>query len=195
MRGVLGDLYARAYEAVAMGHYAEARPLLEECIRDRPDHVLAHKELAVVLEKLGDIRGAFRHRREVRRLNPADIVNRVKLVELLAGSGKRGEALRETREILTMSPTNPVFQELEQKLVHFRFADYRMLFFSCLACLLLLDLGLLTGGMSIRNVWFIRLTMIVPVGGMLVSGPWVGIPRIVAGLVAGALYLFFLMQS
>ena len=195
MREHLGDLYARAYEAVALGRYAAARPLLEQCIRDKPDHVLAHKELAVVQQKLGDIRGALYHRREVRRLSPADIVNRVKLAELLAGSGKRDEALREARELLATSPTNPMFRELEQKLVHRRFADYRMLFFSSLAFLLLLDLGLVTRGMLIKDVWCMRLAMIMPVGGMLISGPWVGIPRIAAGLIAGALYLFFLMQT
>jgi tetratricopeptide (TPR) repeat protein len=195
MRESTGDLYARAYEAVAVGRYAEARSLLEECIRETPDHVLAHKELAVVLKKLGNIRGAIHHRREVRRLAPSDIVNRVNLIELLAGSGKRREALRETRELLVQSPNDPVLQEWEQKLLYFRFTDYRILFFSCLAALLLLDLGLLTGGISIREVWCIRLMMIVPVGGMLVSAPWVGIPRLAAGLVAGALYLFLLMRT
>ena len=196
MRRVLGDLYARAYEAVAMGHYAEARPLLEECIRDRPDHVLAHKELTVVLEKMGDIRGTLRHRREVKRLAPGDIVNRANLVKLLAGSGKRGEALRETREFLAIAPTNPIFQELEKKLVTFRFTDYRILFFSSLISLLLLDISLLIPEyIVIRDVWCMRLLMLMPIYGMFISGPWVGIPRIVAGLIAGALYLFFLMQS
>lgn len=196
MREFLGDLYARAYEAVAMGHYAEARPLLEECIRDRPDHVLAHKELAVVLEKLGDIRGALRHRREVKRLDLADIVNRVKLVELLAGSGKRGEALRETREFLAVAPNNPILQDLEKKLVTFRFTDYRILFFSSLISLLLLDISLLIPEyIAIRDVWGMRLLMLMPIYGMFISGPWVGIPKKGSGLIAGALYLYFLFYS
>lgn len=194
MREITGDLYARAYEAVALGRHAEARKLLQECIGDNPDHVLAHKELAVVLKKQGNIRGALRHRREVRRLNPADIVNRANLIELLAGTGKRREALREIRELLAMSPHNPMFQELERKLVGRRFTDYRMMFFSCLASLILLDLGLMTGGISITDTWCIRLAMIVPVGGMFASGPWVGIPRIVAGFVACALYLPILVR-
>ena len=194
MRESTGDLYARAYEAVALGQYAKARSLLEECIRDRPDHVLAHKELAVVLKKLGKIRGALGHRREVRRLDPSDIVNRLKLIELLAGSGKRGQALRETRELLAQSPSDPVLLEWEKKLLYFRFTDYRMLFFGGLAALLFLDLGLLTGGISIRNASCIRLMMLLPVGGMWVSAPWVGVPRFVAGLVAGALYLFMLVR-
>jgi hypothetical protein len=115
---------------------------------------------------------------------------------LLAGSGKRGEALRETREFLAVAPNNPIFQELEKKLVAFRFTDYRLLFFSSLILLLLLDIGLLMPeNFSIKNVWCMRLVLIMPIYGMFISGPWVGIPRIVAGLVAGALYLFFLMQS
>jgi hypothetical protein len=40
-----------------------------------------------------------------------------------------------------------------------------------------------------------RLLMIVPVGGMFVSGPWVGIPRIVAGLAGAAMYLLFLIHA
>jgi hypothetical protein len=47
-------LYAEAFDAVAVGQYAKARVLLERCLRDNPDHVLAHKELAVVLWTLGD---------------------------------------------------------------------------------------------------------------------------------------------
>jgi tetratricopeptide (TPR) repeat protein len=61
MRELTGDLYARAYEAVALGNLKEARTLLEKCLQENPDHVLAHKELAVVLEKLGDIKGALHH--------------------------------------------------------------------------------------------------------------------------------------
>jgi hypothetical protein len=195
MRENTGDLYARAYEAVAMGRPKAARPLLEACIRETPDHVLAHKELAVVLQKTGDFKGALRQRDVVRRLCPDDIVNRARLVESLARSGKRGAALQEVRDLRTRWPAQPMLMELEQKLVHFRFTDYRLLFFSSLVSLLLLDLGLWSGGVAIRGVWCMRLLMIVPVGGMFVSGPWVGIPRIVAGLAGGAMYLLFLIHA
>ena len=69
-RAVGGVLYGRAYEAVAEGDYNTARKLLERCLADDPDHVLAHKELAVIYEKQGDLRRALEHRRAVHRLNP-----------------------------------------------------------------------------------------------------------------------------
>jgi tetratricopeptide (TPR) repeat protein len=195
MREITGDLYARAYEAVAVGQYAKARALLEECLRDTPNHVLAHKELAVVLKKMGDIPGALRHRRDVKRLAPDDTINRANLVELLAGSGKKGEALRETRDILTIEPNHPVFQKLENKLVTNRFVDYRILFLSSLVSLLLLDTSLLMPEyIAIKHVWCVSLLMIMPVYGMFVSGPWVGIPRTISGLVASVLYLLFLLK-
>ena len=87
MRELTGDLYARAYEAVALGQFKEARTLLEKCLQEDPNHVLAHKELALVLERLGDKKGAIAHRREVERLNPSDFINRSNLEKLLSGSG------------------------------------------------------------------------------------------------------------
>ncbi len=43
---------------------------------------MAHRALAVILEKLWNIRGALRQRKEVKRLAPSDGLNRVKLAEL-----------------------------------------------------------------------------------------------------------------
>ena len=43
-----GLLYGRAYDAVEAERYPEARVLLKRCLRDDPDHRLAHKEMAVV---------------------------------------------------------------------------------------------------------------------------------------------------
>ena len=118
------------------------------------------------------------------------------LVELLAGSGKKGEALRETREMLTIEPNHPVFRNLENKLVTNRFMDYRILFLSSLVSLLLLNTHFLFPEyIVVKHVWCMSLLMIVPVYGMFVSGPWVGIPRILSGLVASVLYLLFLLNS
>jgi len=196
MRDMTGDLYARAYEAVAIGNYKEARLLLENCLRDDPGHILAHKELAVVLKKRNDIKGAIRHRSDVKRLAPVDVVNRANLAELLAGSGKRREALQEVREILTLTPDHPKLRELEEKLVQFRFADYRLMFFSSLICLLLTDISFFFPKyIAITNVGCMSLLMLMPTWVIWTSGPWVGIPRTVSGLIAGILYLFFLINA
>lgn len=196
MREVAGDLYARAYEAVLMGQYKEARTLLEKCLQDNPGHVLAHKEMAVVLEKLGDIKGALHHRKEVQRLAPDDIINRSKLDELLAGSGKKSEALQGVQESLKMMPGHPIFQELKKKLTKSRLPDYRLTFMSSLICLLLADISFFFPEyIAIRNVWCMSLLMLMPTWGVWVSGPWVGIPRNVSGLLAGVLYLYFLFHA
>ena len=113
---IAGNLYERAYQAVAGGRYSEARLLLERCLADDPDHVLAHKELAVVLKKLGDLKGALAHRVEVKRLDPSDTVNRFNLADLLAVLGARGDALREIEELQAMEPNNPNFRALAMAL-------------------------------------------------------------------------------
>jgi|GEM_PF-1724880 tetratricopeptide (TPR) repeat protein len=90
-----GKIYARAYQAMALGQYLEARALLEEYLRNKPDHTQAHKDLAAVLQRLGDIAGAIRHLGEVERLDPSDSANRSKLARLVAESGSRGQLFRE----------------------------------------------------------------------------------------------------
>ena len=88
-RAVGGVLYGRGYEAAAEGDYSTARKLLERCLADDPDHVLAHKELAIIYEKQGDLRRALEHRRAVHRLNPEDAINESRLKELERRLGTR----------------------------------------------------------------------------------------------------------
>ena len=114
---IAGDLYERAYEAAGEGHYAEACRLLEQCLSENPNHILAHKELAFVLKNMGDVRGALPHRQEVKRLDPSDKVNRFNLAGLLALLEAREDALREVEELLTMEPGNPGFLEFRRVLV------------------------------------------------------------------------------
>ncbi len=114
---IAGQLYEEAYEAVSEGRYSEARDLLERCLSHNSDHILAHKELAVVLKKMGDLKGALPHRREVKRLDPSDTVNRFNLADLLAVLGARDDALREVEELLSMEPYNPTFQALKMGLM------------------------------------------------------------------------------
>ena len=112
-----GHLYARAYEAVSEERYTEARELLEQCLSDEPDHILAHKELAVVLKKMGDIKSALSHRREVKRLDPSDTVNRFNLADLLASLGEREDALQEVEELVAIEPHNPLFHSVKAGLM------------------------------------------------------------------------------
>jgi tetratricopeptide (TPR) repeat protein len=111
---VAGSLYERAYEAIAEGRYSEACALLEQCLRDNPDHILAHKELAFLLKNMGDVRGAIPHRQKVKILDPSDKVNRFNLAGLYFMLGATGDALKEIDELLAMEPNNPGFLELRR---------------------------------------------------------------------------------
>jgi tetratricopeptide (TPR) repeat protein len=115
-REAYGQLYARAYDATAEKRYSEALALLKRCLAEKPDHIMAHKEMAVVLKNLGHPEEALHHRREVKRLDPSDTVNRVNLAELLAGLGASREALYEADELLALEPDNQVFQALKARL-------------------------------------------------------------------------------
>jgi hypothetical protein len=148
------------------------------------------------LEKQGDMSGALRQRREVRRLSPNDYVNRAKYVELLAGSGSRREALQEVSDYLTLAPNDAVFKELDAKLKHRSFPNHRLTFFSSLICLILMDISFFfSENIVITNVTCMSLLMLVPTWRVWVSGPWVGLSRRISGLIAGALYLYFLFQA
>jgi tetratricopeptide (TPR) repeat protein len=188
-REITGTLYGRAYEAVAEGRYSEARRLLEKCLCENPDHVLAHKELAVVLKKKGSMKGALRHRQEVKRLAPSDTVNRVNLADLLAGLGYKREALQEAEELLALEPNNPRFQELKASLVDRRRPNFQITFFCCLSVLLGTDVGLWTGLLAVKNTLCMGLLMLLPACGLYVSGPWMGIPPRMSALLAIVLLL------
>lgn len=114
---IAGPLYEKAYEAVSQGRYSDARVLLEKCLLEDPDHILAHKELAVVLRQLGDARGALGHRREVKRHDPSDTLNRLNISALLTVLGDNDEALREIDGLLEMEPNNREFQAFKASLM------------------------------------------------------------------------------
>jgi tetratricopeptide (TPR) repeat protein len=190
-REITGTLYGRAYEAVAAGQYSTARRLLEQCLQERPDHTLAHKEMAVVLKKLGNMQGACRHRREVKRLAPSDTVNRVNLAELLAGLGRKHQALQEADELLALEPDNARFQALRDSLGDRRRPNYQVTFFSGLAVLLGTEVGLWLGWLGVKDTLCMGLLMLLPTFAIYISGPWVGIPSRPSALLAAVLFLSF----
>lgn len=86
--------------------YEKARRILEECVSLDPNFVLAHKELALVLRKLGENEEAIRHRRIVKRLSPDDIVNRYNLAKVLNDTRQYREALQEAEELAELQPND-----------------------------------------------------------------------------------------
>jgi len=114
---VAGELYAKAYEAASRGNYTEACTLLNQCLENDANHVLAHKELAFILKNTGDLKGALPHRQIVKRLDPSDTVNRFNLAGILAMLGERNNALQEIEELLVMEPKNIMFESLKKAIL------------------------------------------------------------------------------
>ena len=192
-REIGGLLYGQAYDAIEMENYPLARALLMQCLRENPDHRLAHKEMAVVLKELGEMRGALRHRREVKRLDPADIVNRINLVELLAGCGDRKEAWRETDELGAMDPNNSHYQELRASLSNKKRPNYQLRFFLSLLYFLFVIYDALIGGVVLRAYWLPVIGCVPAAHYFNQSGPWVGINRKTTNWLTMILYLSTIM--
>jgi tetratricopeptide (TPR) repeat protein len=106
-----GPLYAEAYKAMESGQFFKARSLLEICLSEDNSNVLAHKELAVILKRQGDLSGALFQRQEVKRLSPLDMVNRHNLVGLFVALERKDEALIEANEIIEQFPVDPHFHK------------------------------------------------------------------------------------
>ena len=111
---VAGELFAKAYDAAALGRYEEACSLLEKCIAENPNHILAHKEFAFVLKNIGDVKGALLHRQKVKQLDPSDKVNRFNLAGLYALLGKLDDALGELDDLLKIEPENSMYLKLKK---------------------------------------------------------------------------------
>ncbi len=173
IRQVGGVTYGQAYEATQMKNYPLARSLLTQCLLENPDHLLAHKEMAVVLKKLGDKRGALRHRREVKRLNSADMGNRFDLVDLLAGCGSQKEAAREVDELIAMDPDNNQYQQLKANLSHR--PNFQVRFLMSFLYLGFVIYDALKGGIVLEAFWLAAIGCIPAAHYFNQSGPWVGL--------------------
>jgi len=96
--------------------YEKVCRLLEECISLEPDFVLAHKELAFVLRKLGKNDEVIPHRRVVKHLAPDDIVNRYNLAKVLNDTRRYKEALLEAEELAGLQPNDAKILQLLEDL-------------------------------------------------------------------------------
>ncbi len=103
---------ARAFELAVVGARSDPRPLLalaaardklerfdgardayRAALRLRPGDARAHRDLASVLLKLGDVAGAVAELHEATRLGPADAAFRRSVALLLSGAGRFSEAI------------------------------------------------------------------------------------------------------
>jgi len=111
---VAGKLFEKAYEAASEGRYQEACIILENFLKENPNHILAHKELAFILKNTGDIKDALVHRQIVKRLDPADQVNRYNLAMIYYMLGSKGEAIQEIDDLLTQNPNDRRYIETKK---------------------------------------------------------------------------------
>lgn len=109
--------YEHAFDLVERGRLAEAREALVSFVEREPRHLLARKELAVVLRRLGDRAGTLEQRRQLAKLDPADKVNRFNLANLLGEMGHLEEARDQVRQLRQMEPDNKKFEDLEATIV------------------------------------------------------------------------------
>lgn len=111
---VAGKSFEKAYEAAEAGRYQEACLLLEDCLKENPDHILAHKELAFILKNTGDLKGALAHRQTVKRLDPLDQVNRYNLAMIYSMLELTGEAIQEINDLLSLNPSDERYIEAKK---------------------------------------------------------------------------------
>jgi tetratricopeptide (TPR) repeat protein len=111
---VAGELFEQAYEASSKGRYKDACVILEKCIKENPNHILAHKELAFILKNTGDLKGALAHRQIVKLLDPTDQVNLYNLAMVLYMLGSKEDALNEIDALLAIEPGNRRYIETKK---------------------------------------------------------------------------------
>lgn len=116
---VVGE-YRRAFRLVEEQRYVEAKSILKTCIESYPHFVVARKEHALVLRKLGDLDAALVERQAIKRMAPADEATRQELVTLLTLLGCREEAFAEAVELRKMHPLNMSYRKMVRKLARMR---------------------------------------------------------------------------
>jgi tetratricopeptide (TPR) repeat protein len=184
IRDIGGTLYGQAYDACEMGNYSQARALLERCLSENPDHELAHKEMVVVLKALGDKKGALRHRKAIKQLNPSDTLSRVDLVKLLAGCGYRKQAVREVDELIAQKPHEAIYQNLKKELLNNQYPDRRVQFFLSIAFFLFLDVVFWLQGKDLNPSWVAGILCLPAAYYLNLSARWVGFTRVISNWIS-----------
>jgi tetratricopeptide (TPR) repeat protein len=111
---IAGKLYEKAYEASRIGNYNEACNLLNECLKEDPNNILTHKELAFILKNIGKYSEALPHRLKVKELNPSDKVNLYNLAMLYFILERKKEAIEEINELCQEVPNDQRYLQTRQ---------------------------------------------------------------------------------
>lgn len=112
---IAGKLYEKAYEASSLGNYDEAYNLLNECLKEDPNNILAHKELAFILKNIfGKFSEALHHRLKVKELDPSDEVNLYNLAMLYYILKRKKEAIEEINALCQKAPNDQRYLKTRQ---------------------------------------------------------------------------------
>jgi hypothetical protein len=103
-QAVAPQAYADATVLFKGGHVAAARPLLEQCVAESPQHVGSRFGLAVCLDKHGDVAASERAYRTVIELDPAHLNGHLHLARLLARQARQQESREAFQVVLALAP-------------------------------------------------------------------------------------------
>lgn len=97
--------YFRASIYISRGEYKKAKEYLEKVYDNDTGSLYLNKKMAVLLENLGDFKGAVEFARECVRIDPEDLGSHMLLAELAAINGDKDTEKDEYRTILDIDPT------------------------------------------------------------------------------------------
>lgn len=93
---------------LSLGHFSEALQLNLAAVERRPEDPLAHSQLGLSYEGLGEWDKAVTHLQEAKRLEPGHFSNpQLSLARLLQKQGRLEASLQEYDQFLTLHPDSP----------------------------------------------------------------------------------------
>lgn len=96
--------FSEAWKAMELGSWAEARRLLEACVKDAPGFFDAWNNLGVAARRMDDLEAAEGHFRMALQLRPEAYEPLANLAEALSTLEKRDEALAIAKQALRIRP-------------------------------------------------------------------------------------------
>ena len=95
---------------VLAGQFHEAKGLVEEMIRQKPDHVMGYSKMSIILAELGDYRQAIHYGERAADLDPGDALTYAALGRLHDTIGETDRAVEYYRRSLAIDPQDAVVQ-------------------------------------------------------------------------------------
>jgi len=185
--------YGRACDLIEENRYSDARFWLEKCLDEFSDdtietQVFILNKLVSVSKESGDRKSIIRYRKEIKRLNPSDHMNRIDLAKLLDGCGYRKEAIQEAEELKVLEPNGKRIQELKTSLSSNPRPNYRLRFILSVACFLIICWNVLTKGIVLQAPWLAAIVCLFAAYHLNLSGQWIGLTKKVSNAITIVLH-------